>query len=402
MLSRPFLVLFGAVLVASMGISMVSPVLPVYAEQLGAQGIWIGLTFSIFAVSQVLVSPFAGRWSDRYGSKPFIVAGLLCYLIAALGYLTADSFVQVLAFRAFSGIGTSLIFSLGQAYIGDIVPRGHEGRWFGAFSVADITGFGVGPVMTGVLRDLFGFDSVFVGMAVLMGASALLVYLLLPEHRPARTTGDGASAIGGMVVALRHRVVVAVLLFMGLTSLTYGSVFAFLAVFLEDMGVSATAMGIAFSTQFATGALMQPLFGRLADRTDRRILLLAGLGASAISLSGIGFATTYPVVLGLLILLGLGNAAAWVAAGAIQVVAGRAAGMGTVVGLGAAGDGTGILVGGIAGGAFAGWFGTAAAFYFGASALGIGVLILGWLLWSLPWHDVNGDRLRRGEVVASR
>lgn len=399
MLSRPFLVLFGAAFVASMGISMVSPVLPVYAEQLGAHGIWIGLTFSIFAVSQVLVSPFAGGWSDRYGRKPFIVAGLLCYFIAAIGYLTAESFVQILAFRAFSGIGTSLIFALGQAYIGDIVPPGHEGRWFGAFSVADITGFGIGPVLTGVLRDLFGFESVFIGMAVLMGASALLVYLLLPAH-PERTTSR-SSAVTGMIAALRHRVVVAMLLFMGLTSLTFGSVFAFLAIFLETMDVSATAMGIAFSTQFVTGALMQPIFGRLADRFDRRYMLLAGLAASAVSLAGIGLATTYPVVVLLLILMGVGNAAAWVAAAAVQVVAGREAGMGTVAGLAAAGDGTGILVGGLAGGAFAGWYGPSAAFFFGASALGLGVIVLAWLLWSLPWHAVNGDRRLVSDVLAA-
>jgi len=400
MLSRPFLVLFGAVLVASMGISMVSPILPVYAESLGATGIWIGLTFSVFAVSQTLVSPFAGRWSDRYGRKPFIVLGLLCYFVAAFGYLAADSFMVVLAFRAFSGCGTSLIFAVGQAYIGDIVPKGHEGRWFGMFSVADITGFGVGPVLSGALRDLFGFDSVFVGMAVLMGASALLVFLLLPANRPEerKTAGASQSAIAGMVVALRHRVVVAVVLFMGLTSVTYGSVFAFLAVFLDDMGVSATAIGIAFGSQFVAGALTQPLFGRLADHVDRRYVLLGGLGACAITLAALGTATNYPMVLGLLLVLGAANAAAWVAAGAIQVVAGRQAGMGTVIGLGAAGDGIGILVGGVAGGAFAGWLGAAAAFYFGAAALGTGVALLGWLLWSLPWGEVNAAPERDAEA----
>ncbi|MCA9850951.1 MAG: MFS transporter, partial [Dehalococcoidia bacterium] len=99
MTSRPFVVLFCAVAVATMGISMVSPILPVYAEELGATGIWTGLTFSIFAVTQTIISPFAGRWSDRYGRKPFIILGLLFYFVAAFGYLTAETFVQVLAFR---------------------------------------------------------------------------------------------------------------------------------------------------------------------------------------------------------------------------------------------------------------------------------------------------------------
>jgi MFS transporter, DHA1 family, multidrug resistance protein len=403
MLSRPFLVLFGAVLVASMGISMVSPILPVYAESLGATGIWIGLTFSIFAVSQTLVSPFAGRWSDRYGRKPFIVLGLLCYFIAAFGYLTADTFWVVLAFRAFSGCGTSMVFAVGQAYLGDIVPRGQEGRWFGMFSVADITGFGIGPVLSGVLRDLLGFDSVFIGMALLMGAAALLVFVLLPENRSTkrRTAGTSQSVIAGMAIALRHRVVVAVVLFMGLTSVTYGAVFAFLAVFLDNMGVSATAIGVAFGSQFVAGAITQPLFGRLADRVDRRHVLLGGLAACAITLAGLGAAPNYATVLALLVILGAANAASWVAAGAIQVVAGRRAGMGTVIGLGAAGDGMGILVGGVAGGAFAGWLGAAAAFYFGAGALAMGLVLLGWLLWSLPWGEVNADPERELELSAS-
>ena len=393
MLSRPFLVLFGAVLVASMGISMVSPILPVYAEDLGASGIWIGLTFSIFAVTQTLVSPFAGRWSDRYGRKPFIILGLLCYFVAAFGYLTADSFLQLLAFRAFSGCGTSLIFAVGQAYIGDIVPKGHEGRWFGVFSLADITGFGLGPVFSGVLRDVFGFDSVFVGMAALMGAAALLVFLLLPPNRPDARNPAGlpGSALAGMAIALRHRVVVGVVLLMGLTSLSYGSVFAFLAVYLDDLGVSATAVGVAFGSQFVAGALCQPIFGRVADLIDRRYLLLAGLGTCAAILAGIGLASTYAVIMVLLVLLGAANAATYVAGAAIQITAGRVAGMGTVIGLGAAGDGIGILVGGIAAGAFAGWFGTAAAFTFGATALALGTALLGWLLWPLPSSSVNAE-----------
>lgn len=400
MLSRPFIVLFGAVLVASMGISMVSPILPVYAEDLGATGIWIGLTFSVFAVTQTLVSPFAGRWSDRHGRKPFIILGLLCYLVAAFGYLTADSFLQVLAFRAFSGCGTSLIFAVGQAYIGDIVPRGHEGRWFGVFSVADIAGFGVGPVLSGALRDLFGFDSVFVGMAVLMGSSALLVHLLLPANQPdeRHTAGLPGSAITGVAVALHHRVVVALVLFMALTALTYGSVFAFLAVFLDDMGVSATAIGVAFGSQFVAGALTQPIFGRLADRIDRRHMLLAGLATCAASLAGIGLAPAYWVVLVLLLVVGVANAATYVASSAIQVVAGRKAGMGTVIGLGAAGDGIGVLVGGIAAGAFAGWLGTEAAFYFAASALTTGIAVLAWLLWSLPRSDVHAEEEREASA----
>src|SRR5688572_30234360 len=125
-----------------MGISMVSPLLPVYAEELGAEGMLLGLTFSSFAVVQAIAGPITGRMSDRYPRKPFIVFGLIVYMIAALGYLSAGNVWQVIGFRAFSGIGTSMIFSVARAYVGDLTPIGREGRWMGVFATADIIGFG--------------------------------------------------------------------------------------------------------------------------------------------------------------------------------------------------------------------------------------------------------------------
>ncbi|HJP40419.1 MAG TPA: MFS transporter, partial [Dehalococcoidia bacterium] len=192
MISRPFLVLYAAVFVATLGISMVSPLLPVYAEDLGATGVWIGLTFSVFAVTWTLFGPLVGRLSDRHGRKFFIIGGLLLYFAAALGYLTADSFIQVMGFRALSGIGTALIFAVAKAYIAEMVPEGHEGRWFGVFATADIIGFGSGPLIAGLIRQGIGFDAVFVAMALLMASSAVIVMVFLPR-KPPRTGPAGVS-----------------------------------------------------------------------------------------------------------------------------------------------------------------------------------------------------------------
>ncbi|MBK9611810.1 MAG: MFS transporter [Dehalococcoidia bacterium] len=228
MRSRPFIALYAAVFVATMGISMVSPLLPVYAKELGASGVWLGLTFSVFAIVQTFVGPFAAA-SDRYGRKPFIVAGLCIYLVAALGYLTAGSFYQVIAFRAFSGLGTSLIFSVARAYVGDMTPKGQEGRWLGVFATADIIGFGTGPLLAGVLREVVGFRSVFVAMAILMATSALILMWWLPRHSPAEVItraslarGEAREAQTPFAVALKDRLVVAVTAHQGLISLASG------------------------------------------------------------------------------------------------------------------------------------------------------------------------------------
>jgi MFS transporter, DHA1 family, multidrug resistance protein len=385
--SRPFIILFSAVMVATMGISMVSPILPVYAEALGATGIWIGLTFSVFAITQTIIGPFAGRWSDRWGRKPFIILGLLIYLVAALGYLTADSFTQVLAFRALSGGGTSLIFSVARAYIGDLVPEGYEGRWFGVFAMADIMGFGIGPIISGILRDGFGFDAVFVGMAALMGSSAVIVAVLLPGHSEQERQARAIQPSWSFRAALGDRLVLSLTILMALTSLTFGAVYSFLSVRLDNLGATALMIGLAFAAESLASGVAQPLFGPIADRIDRRIMVMVGLAASAVSLAALGAAQGYGLIVVLMFTLGIAQAVTAVSISAMQVVAGRRAGMGTVIGLGSSGNGIGIVVGAVAGGALVGNFGLGAPFVFGAVVMVVGVFFVSWMMRGLATSE---------------
>ncbi|HEX6032729.1 MAG TPA: MFS transporter [Tepidiformaceae bacterium] len=374
MLSRPFIALYIAVFVATMGISMVSPLLPVYAEELGASGVWLGLTFSAFAIVQTIAGPITGRLSDRFPRKPFIVAGLLIYMIAALGYLTAQNFEQVIAFRAFSGLGTSMIFSVARAYVGDLTPRGSEGRWMGVFATADVVGFGTGPLIAGVIRQGIGFDAVFVAMAAMMGISALVVATSLPRH-PAQQTAASRLTVPnlGFGAALKDRLVLAVALNMTLYSLSFGASFAFLGLRLEnDIGASPAMIGLAFSVQDLTGGVAQPAFGRLADRYSRPLLVAMGLLGLGVLQALLGGTDVYAGVVVLLFAMGAAGALSSVAVGAIQVVAGRRVGMGTVLGLSSAGNGLGILTGSVVGGILADAYGIPATFVFAGLVIAVG------------------------------
>ena len=373
MRSRPFIVLYVAVFVATFGISLVSPLLPVYAENLGATGVWIGFTFASFAITHSISGPLIGRLSDRYQRKPFIILGLLCYLAAALGYLTADSFAQIIAFRMLSGVGTGLIFSVARAYIGEMVPSGYEGRWFGVFATADIIGFGSGPMFAGLIRGWLGFDAVFIAMALIMGASTLIIMVLLPP-RPPQALNTNQKALfqtnASIWNALKDRLTVALTFRHVLFSFSWGSTLAFLAVRLEnELLIGPVAIGLAFGVQNFASGISQPMLGWLTDHMNRVILVAVGLVFAGGCVVAVGTVGNLPLVLVFMILLGASGAMTQVAASALEIVAGRRVGLGTVIGLGSSGGGVGILCGAVLGGYLVDLFDTSAAFLFAGAVM---------------------------------
>src|SRR5690606_38134939 len=106
--------------------------------------------------------------------------------------------------------------------------------------------------------------------------------------------GIAAPAVVPFRTALSDRLVLAVTINHGLISLAMGATFAFLALRLErDLGVTPFLIGLAFATQDITGGAAQPLFGRFADRYDRRFLVAGGLAANGVLLAALGLAPTY-------------------------------------------------------------------------------------------------------------
>ena len=86
-----FGVLFFSIFAAVTGVGIVVPLLPVYANDLGASGLYIGLIFGAFSLSRTFFLPYFGRLSDKKGRKPFIVAGLLSYAVISVAFLLSES-----------------------------------------------------------------------------------------------------------------------------------------------------------------------------------------------------------------------------------------------------------------------------------------------------------------------
>ena len=117
--------------ISMLGFGIVVPLLPIYADKLGATGLELGAIFAGFGITHTVFLPIVGRFSDRAGRKAFLCAGLFSLVLVSLGFIWAQNTLQLIIVRCLQGIATTMHLPVAQAYLGDITPEGEEGRWMG-------------------------------------------------------------------------------------------------------------------------------------------------------------------------------------------------------------------------------------------------------------------------------
>ena len=180
--------------------------------------------------------------------------------------------LHLILWRLVQGLGASAHLPIAQAYLGDITPKGSEGKWMGYFNAVLFAGLGAGPLAGGVITDLFSFKTAFLVMAVLnvLGLIATLIFL---KEMPRKTAAQGHASI---VAQLKSRVMRGVLIYRLTTGLGNAALMAFLPLFADlKMGLSTSLIGIMLATRTPV-SIVQSYTGRLADRWDRRSLVIWG------------------------------------------------------------------------------------------------------------------------------
>src|SRR5687768_14693715 len=130
MKKSPLAVLYGAVLVDMMGFGIVLPLLPFYAESLGATPFQITLVIASFSAMQLAAAPLWGRVSDKSGRRPLLIAGLFASALSYLLFGLAHSIWLLLLSRIAAGAAGGTI-SVAQAYIADATSSEERAKGMG-------------------------------------------------------------------------------------------------------------------------------------------------------------------------------------------------------------------------------------------------------------------------------
>jgi multidrug resistance protein len=148
-------VLMVTALVDMIGVVMVIPLLPFYAERFGATSAEIGILIGAFSVAQLVSAPLWGRFSDRRGRRPTVLVGLFVSAIAYVVFAFANSFWLLIVSRIVQGFGGGTV-GVVQAYVTDLSAPEHRAKSLGWLSASTSLGAVLGPGAGSLLAQAGG------------------------------------------------------------------------------------------------------------------------------------------------------------------------------------------------------------------------------------------------------
>lgn len=311
---RRLWVLMLTVMVDMIGFLIVLPLLPFYAEKLGASPTKVGALVSIFAFAQMATAPLWGKLSDRFGRRPMIISGLLISAVSYVVFESAGTVWLLFVSRFVQGCGAGTV-GVVQAYVSDSVPRTDRAKALGWLSAATSAGVMIGPAIGSLAAawGVLGPGYVAAGLCVL---NMIFAFIWLPESsdrgaekRPAPPKGATKRAL---VDVLRRPTgsIGSLVWIYSFGMMAFMAMNAVLALFLERrFGVDETTIGWFYVYVGAVSLIMRSfLLGPAIRRLGEVGSLRLGALAIAIGLGVIPLARTIPELAVAVLLVPVGTA----------------------------------------------------------------------------------------------
>jgi len=177
-------ILLTNLFIAFLGIGLVIPVLPTIMNELGITGAIVGYMVAAFSITQLIVSPLAGRLVDQLGRKIIIVAGLFVFGISEFLFGIGKTIEILFLSRILGGVSAAFIMPGVTAFIADITTTTIRPKAIGYMSAAITTGFIIGPGIGGFLAEIntrLPFYSA--GVLGIVAAMSSIMLLKEPERQ---------------------------------------------------------------------------------------------------------------------------------------------------------------------------------------------------------------------------
>lgn len=180
---KALMILFLVMFIVMVGFGIIIPVLPFYAEELGANSKELGYLMAVYSLMQFLFSPMWGKISDRIGRKPVIMIGISGLAVSFFLMANANQLWMLFAARILGGFLSSANMPTTMAYVADITTPENRSKGMGMIGAAVGLGFVFGPAIGGIFSK-YSLSLPFYIAGILSIFTFLLVLFLLTESLP--------------------------------------------------------------------------------------------------------------------------------------------------------------------------------------------------------------------------
>ena len=257
--------------------------MPLFARSFGVNNAQVGSILSAFAFARFASGLISGKLVDKFGERLVYSVGIGFVAVSSAAAAMAQSYSQLLLFRAAGGLGSSMFSVAAGSLLLRVVTDHQRGRAQSLYNGSFLIGMVGGPVVGGAL-SAFSLRAPLAIYAVLLAISSISAGLLLrgsqlaakPEGKVEKTSLKDAFAL------IPYRIALAISFSTGF--ILFGMGRSIVPLFMvEDMKVSTTYMGVGFTLASIANGLLLLRAGRLSDQKGRRFVAIVGSSALFIS-----------------------------------------------------------------------------------------------------------------------
>ncbi len=265
--SRAFVVLLAANFFQSMAAFMANTTIPLYVDSIGASAGIIGVIVGAFAITALLVRPFAGPAFDSFSRKKLLMAaqGIIAAAFALYGF--AHTVPALFAVRMLHGVGIGCAGPLAMSLVSEYLPQSRMASGVSIYMIAQSMAQVIGPATGLWLVEAVSFQATYLIAAVFLFASMASISTLreIPRQKP-----PYRLELGRMFAreAASHAVVLA------LFATAFGATTSYLVLYAAKLGIE--NVGAYFVVYAVCLLVTRPLFGKIADRFGAERILVPG------------------------------------------------------------------------------------------------------------------------------
>jgi len=303
-------VLVFASFFVAVGFGIIAPTIPLFARSFGVNNAQVGAIISAFAFARFGSGLISGKLVDHFGERIIYSVGIGFVSLTSFAAGMAQSYDQLLIFRAVGGLGSSMFSVAAGSILIRAVDDDHRARAQSLYNGSFLVGMMAGPVVGGIVSGISLRAPLLIYGVLLIGASASGAILLRNSTLAAKPTAkeERESITLKSALALKpYRI--ALILSFATSWVLFGMSRSILPLFMvEDIKVTPSFMGLGFTlTTILNGAFLLKA-GKLSDLKGRRFSAVTGASLVTAFCLAIAFTTHAWMFIAASAIVGLGGA----------------------------------------------------------------------------------------------